>query len=110
VRAVLKEDKMKRMARTIAAFTLLVSTRAVTQVVQIEPNNPAPRGHDPDRMVCEVEQTTGTRLGARTVCKTALEWQQLREEHRQTVDAFEQKNTSVGCQEGNPCSGGVSPH
>jgi len=101
---------MKRMAKTIATFSLLVSTQAVSQVVRIEPNNPAPRGYNPDRMVCEVEQTTGTRLGARTVCKTALEWQQLREEHRQTVDAFEQKNTSVGCQEGNLCSGGVSPH
>lgn len=54
---------MKKMAKTIAAFTLLVSTPAFTQVVQIESNNPAPKGHDPDRVVCEVEQTTRDSAG-----------------------------------------------
>jgi hypothetical protein len=99
---------MAQMVRIMAA-TLVVSTPSFAQVTSIETNNPAPKGHDPNKMVCEVEQTTGTRLGARTVCKTVLEWQQLRSEHRETVDAFEQKNTSVGCQTGNPCSGGSAP-
>jgi len=94
----------------IMAAMLLVSTAAAAQVTSMEANNPRPKGHDPSRMVCELEQTTGTRLGARTVCKTVLEWQQLRSEHRDTVDAFEQRNTSVGCQTGNPCAGGTAPH
>lgn len=101
---------MNKIARTFAVAALVLSTPALSQVVQIETNNPAPRGHDPNRIICEVEQTTGTRLGARSVCKTAREWWQLRTEHRETVDAFEQKNTSVGCQTGNPCSGAMSPH
>lgn len=101
---------MKQAASTIAALMLLASTPGVAQVVQIETNRPAPMGHDPNRMICEVEDTTGTRLGARKVCKTAMEWWQLRTEHRETVDAFEQRNTSVGCQTGNPCSGAMSPH
>lgn len=101
---------MKQAASTIAALMLLASTPAFAQVVQIETNRPAPMGHDPNRMICEVEDTTGTRLGARKVCKTAMEWWQLRTEHRETVDAFEQRNTSVGCQTGNPCSGAMSPH
>lgn len=101
---------MKQAASTIAALMLLASTPGVAQVVQIETNRPAPMAHDPNRMICEVEDTTGTRLGARKVCKTAMEWWQLRTEHRETVDAFEQRNTSVGCQTGNPCSGAMSPH
>ena len=101
---------MKKMCITIAGLALLVGTPAAGQVVRIESNRPAPMGHDPNKIVCEVDQTTGTRLGARTVCKTVLEWQQLREEHRQTVEMFDQKNTSVGCQTGNPCTGGAAPH
>lgn len=99
-----------KICRTVAAMVLLVSAPAAAQVVRIETNNPAPKGHDPNKIVCEVDHTTGTRLGDRTVCKTVLEWQQLREEHRQTVEMFDQKNTSVGCQTGNPCSGGSAPH
>jgi hypothetical protein len=99
-----------KTARTMAAAMLLVSTPGFAQVVQMQTNRPDPMGHDPNRMICEVEQTTGTRLGARRVCKTAMEWWQLRTEHRETVDALEQKNTSVGCQAGNSCSGGMGPH
>jgi len=98
------------MVRTSMALILLASTPALAQVVRMETNNPAPMGHDPNRIICEVEETTGTRLGARQVCKTALEWWQLRTEHRETVDAFEQRNTSVGCQTGGACTGGMSPH
>ncbi|MGN6058395.1 MAG: hypothetical protein ACTHOI_07405 [Sphingomicrobium sp.] len=87
-----------------------MSTPAVAQVTSLESNIPIQRGHDPDKMVCEVDQTTGTRLGARKVCKTVLEWQQMRSEHRETVEDFERRNTSVGCQTGNPCSGGMGPH
>ena len=42
----------------------------------------------------------GTRLGATKVCKTVLEWQQMRTEHRETVEQFQRMNTSVGCPDG----------
>jgi hypothetical protein len=100
---------MKNLGMIMAA-ALIVSAPATGQVTSIASNNPSQKHGDPNRTVCEVEQTTGTRLGARNVCKTVLEWQQLRSEHRETVDAFEQKNTSVGCQTGNTCNGGMSPH
>jgi hypothetical protein len=91
------------------AAALAISTSSAAQVTSIETDRPASLGRDPNRMICEIYETTGTRLGARKVCKTALEWQQLRDEQRQTVEMFEQKNTSVGCQTGNPCSGGLGP-
>ena len=99
---------MRGMAK-IAAAALLLGAPAVAQITTMQSNNPAPIKGDPNRMVCEVEQTIGTRLGARKVCKTVHEWQELRMEHRETVAAFEQRNTSVGCQEGNACSGGTAP-
>lgn len=100
---------MRSMAK-IASAALILSTPAFAQVTILQSNNPAPIKGDPDRMVCEVDQTIGTRLGARKVCKTVREWRELRMEHRETVDTFEQRNTSVGCQTGNPCSGGTAPH
>ena len=100
---------MKTIAKMIAA-ALMVSTPAAAQVTSIESNNPLPKRGDPNRVVCEVEETTGTRLGARKVCKTVLEWQQMRAEHRETVEDFERRNTSVGCQTGDACTGGMSPH
>jgi hypothetical protein len=99
---------MTRMAKIVAA-ALVLSTPAAAQITVMQSNNPAPIKGDPNRMVCEVEQTIGTRLGARKVCKTVHEWQELRMEHRETVAAFEQRNTSVGCQEGNACNGGTAP-
>jgi hypothetical protein len=100
---------MMKLTMFLAA-TLLVSTTAAAQVTSFESNIPVQRGHDPNRVVCEVDQTTGTRLGARKVCKTVAEWQQMRTEHRETVEDFERRNTSVGCQEGNACSAGMRPH
>ena len=92
---------------TIAAATLLTASSAIAQVTSIQSANPAPKGlGDPNRVICEVDETTGTRLGARKVCKTALEWQEQRTSHRETVEMFQRQGTSQGCQEGQGCGGG----
>lgn len=88
----------------IIAAALLIATPCGAQVTSIATNNPAPKGHDLNKVVCEVDQTTGTRLGVRKVCKTVLEWEQMRTEHRETVESYQQRNSGVGCQEGMACS------
>jgi hypothetical protein len=75
---------------------LAAAAPAFAQVTSLQGSNPAPKGQDLNRIVCEVEETTGTRLGARKVCKTVLEWQQMRREQRETVEKFQQQNTSTG--------------
>jgi hypothetical protein len=85
---------------TVMAAVLIVSTPAAAQVTRIETNNPSPKTGDPNKIVCEVDETTGTRLGATKVCKTVLEWQQMRTEHRETVEQVQRMNTSVGCPDG----------
>jgi hypothetical protein len=82
---------MVRISSLVLAATI-VSSAASAQVSSIQASNPMPKGNgqDLDRVVCDVEETTGTRLGARKVCKTVLEWQQLRAEHRLTVEKVQQ--------------------
>ena len=41
-------------------------------------------------MICEKEEVIGTRLGAKKVCKTWLEWQQQRQEHRDSLEKVQQ--------------------
>jgi hypothetical protein len=97
---------MKKAASLIFAASL-VSSSAIAQVTSLEAANPARKGgsQDLDKIVCEVAQTTGTRLGAHKVCKTVLEWQQQRTWHRQGVEEIQRMGTSVGCQEGQSCGG-----
>ena len=45
---------------------------------------------DLDKMVCRVEQTVGSRLGAKKTCMTAREWKDLEDETRQAVEKFQQ--------------------
>ncbi len=85
----------------VCAFLLIAtSAPAYAQVASIATNNPAPKSRDPNRIVCEVEETTGTRLGARKVCKTALEWEQMRAEQRATLEKVQQQATSTGIPSG----------
>ena len=79
----------------VVAFALLASTPAFAQVTSVATNNPAPKGQDLNKIVCEVDQTTGSRLGARKVCKTVLEWQQMRREQRESIEGI-QRNSNVG--------------
>jgi hypothetical protein len=83
----------------LAAVALFVSVPALAQATSPQSNGPATK-QDLNRIVCEVDQTTGSRLGARKVCKTVLEWQQMRREQRETVEKFQQQNSSVGSPSG----------
>ena len=92
------------MMKTVSLFfaLVLVSSTAAAQVTSIQSNNPAPKGgkQDLDRIVCEVDETTGTRLGARKVCKTVAEWQDLRSQTRTNVEMTQRLATSTGCPNG----------
>ena len=54
------------------------------------------KAKDPNRIICQKEETLGTRLGARKVCKTAQEWQDLRSQHRDNLEGVQRQATSVG--------------
>lgn len=88
---------------TLAFAAALASSSAFGQVTSLEAANPAPKGsgdQDLDKIVCEVAQTTGTRLGARKVCKTVAQWQDQRRQHREGLEEVQRMGTSVGCPNG----------
>jgi hypothetical protein len=88
------------MKKNIAvAFMLIMSAPALAQVTSIGTSNPAPKGQDLNKIVCEVDQTIGSRLGAHKVCKTVLQWQQMKQEQREHVEGV-QRNSNVGKQPG----------
>lgn len=91
---------------TLAFATSLASSAALSQVVSVESDNAGPRGgQNLNKIVCETESRTGTRLDTRKVCMTLLEWQRLRRDHREGLEAIQRQGTSVGCQEGQSCGG-----
>ena len=88
---------------SVALATAFLSGAATAQVTSIQSANPASKGsgkQDLNKVICEVNETTGTRLGARKVCKTVLEWQDLRAQTRTNVEKVQQQATSTGIPSG----------
>lgn len=77
-----------------AAGLSLVAVPVLAQVTSIETSRPALKSKDPNRIVCERQDTTGTRLGARKVCLTASQWAEKRREHREELERA-QKNVGI---------------
>lgn len=91
------------MTRKLMMLLALAATPAAAQVTSLEAANQLPKTGDPNRIVCERQETTGTRLGAHKVCLTVAEWAEKTREHRETLESIQRFGTSVGCQEGQNC-------
>lgn len=89
------------MLRKIALVALALSAAAPAQVTSYETNKPAPMKGDPNKIVCEKEETLGTRLGAKKVCLTVSEWNELRQAHRERTEQIQSGTCQVG--EGQGC-------
>ena len=92
----------------LAFAAALIGSSATGQVVSWESANPAPKSvnaKDLNKMVCEVESTTGSRVDNHKVCKTVLQWQEGRRDNRDFVEGVQRQGVSVGCQEGQACGG-----
>lgn len=59
---------------------------AFAQATSMESPNPAPKGKDPNRKICERIEKIGSRLATTTVCRTAAEWEELRQGHRHDTE------------------------
>jgi hypothetical protein len=80
------------------AFGLMIAVATSAMAQSTPPQTatpPATAGKDPNRIICEKEDTIGSRLGGTKVCKTWLEWQQQRAEHRESIERIQQ-NSNVG--------------
>ena len=69
------------------AFTLLLA-----MLVQAAPPAASPASPDAaakDRQICRSQRTTGTRLTARKICRTAREWDEDRAAARRRTDTIQ---------------------
>ena len=69
---------------------LLASAPAIAQVTTIESSNPLPmRSADPDKIICERVERTGSRLKADKVCLTAQQWSDHKYGHRADLEKLQ---------------------
>jgi hypothetical protein len=75
-----------------ASMTILLavplSAAAVGAPAQQQPQSAAPayQGTNPNEVVCERLEVTGSRLGHRKVCMTRAQWQDARRQDRSAVE------------------------
>ena len=75
------------MLKSLSAIALLLSAAAPAQLItSYRTENPSlPKG-DPNRIVCQKEETIGTRLGVKKVCLTVTEWQARKNDDRDQTE------------------------
>ncbi len=80
----------------LAGTALVAATPALAQIVPADQATSAQKPKDPNRIICERDEETGSRLGAKRVCKTAAQWDALRHANREQVEDWQRQLTSPG--------------
>ncbi len=65
---------------------LVTVSPAFAQDQQVQQQSTAKKSHDPNEVVCERQEETGSRLSAHRVCQTRAQWAEQRRLDRQDVD------------------------
>lgn len=52
------------------------------------------------KLICEKEDSLGSRLNAQKICLTKSQWEERRREQRETLEKFQRQQTSVGSPSG----------
>lgn len=91
------------MLRIVAATALLIPAAGSAQIINsYATDNPAPVKGDPNRIVCQKEETIGTRLGAKKVCLTVAEWQARQRDDRDQLERV-QSGARTRCSSDGSC-------
>jgi hypothetical protein len=81
---------VKTIFATAACATLLFGAPALAQT-QPEGQKPA-KQTDPNRIICEKIQETGSRLNSHKVCMTAQQWEDQRRRDRENLQDAQQRS------------------
>jgi invasion protein IalB len=82
----------KTLLAGVACMTLVFgAASAVAQAPGTDSANPAAK-KDPNRIVCEKIQETGSRLNSRKVCMTAQQWEEQRRRDRENLQDAQQRS------------------
>jgi invasion protein IalB len=86
-----------------SAAALMVSSFVSTPVFAQAAQAPtqAKQGFDPNEVVCQKEEDTGSRLSSHKVCMTRSQWAEQRRLNRQDIDKLQTQRPCSG--EGGSC-------
>jgi hypothetical protein len=85
--------------RKLTAMLLVISS-IVSGPALAEGSQPQTNKKDPNEVVCERQEETGSRLSSVRVCKTRAQWA---EDRRLTRQEIEQVQTQRGCHDTDHC-------
>jgi hypothetical protein len=77
---------MLRLATVTALIASGLATVSTAQVTSYKSNNQSLIKGDPNAILCKREEAIGTRLGAKKVCLTIAEWNDLARENRERTE------------------------
>ena len=80
---------MRHLEFVTAVSLLLSPVAAAPAFAQSVPVAPQAKSHDPNEVVCEKEEETGSRLSSHRVCKTRAEWAEERRLNRADIEKMQ---------------------
>jgi hypothetical protein len=83
---------VKTILAAAACTTLLSAAPALAQTQ--DGQKPAKQA-DPNRIICEKVQETGSRLNSRKVCMSAQQWEEQRRRDRENLQDAQQRSPST---------------
>jgi invasion protein IalB len=90
-----EEVQMRNLVFVSAAVLLMSSVASAPALAQTaQASQTAKPAHDPNEVVCEKQEDTGSRVASHKICKTRAEWAEERRENRQNIDKIQMQR---GC-------------
>ena len=84
---------VKTVLAGVAGLSLVCGAApALAQAPGSGSGNPAAKDKDPNRIICEKVQETGSRLNMRKVCMTAQQWEEQRRRDRENLQDAQQRS------------------
>jgi invasion protein IalB len=82
------------------AISPVASAPAFAQAAPQNGQKASKDSHDPNEVVCEKQEETGSRLSSHKVCMTRAQWAEQRRMNRMDIDKMQ---TQRGCNNGQGC-------
>jgi len=83
----------KTLLSGVAGIALLIGAPAFAQTQAAGQSGQGAKPKDPNRIICEKVQDTGSRVATSKVCLTALQWEEKRRADRLAVEDAQQRQT-----------------
>lgn len=81
---------VKVIVTGVACAMLMSAAPAFAQTQ--DGSKPSAKPQDPNRVICEKVQETGSRLNARKICMTAQQWEEQRRRDRENLQDAQQRS------------------